>query len=381
MSGLLLRDVSGYLAHHIANDATYPFSTADWGPTDNVSFSLVGGELRCTTSGASIFRSVRYNALASRARVMVQVVCEAVSTGADIGAAIRADDNTNPDDHIIAQIAAGFSGAQGIVEQVGGTTTASDISVSALSANTKYRASLWADGAAAVMRHFSLAVTRSITLAAGLTSGKVGVRAARGSAGSSDYSEFYVMTDRYVRVAGLPSGYKAQVLTSADVLIAEATESGGTATVDLLAATFPQPAKVRVLNGSGGTEATFTPTGGVGADLVWGGDELTFYPDTVSDSTFQAFPRPPRGTRDPDVLLLYQQGKDRITNVTGFTLALSNSPMTGTLLLLKNGFEVDIDDSSVASVSDNIVTLADLAVPEDIFVAHYFYRQIGGDSG
>lgn len=93
---------------------------------------------------------------------------------------------------------------------------------------------------------------------------------------------------------------------------------------------------------------------------------------------FEPFPRPPAGTTDPAVQLLYQSGKERITDITGTTIELAHQPIAGSLLLLKNSVQVDVDNALVCSVSGKTITLVRPAVAEDVYVAYYHYRQARG---
>lgn len=90
---------------------------------------------------------------------------------------------------------------------------------------------------------------------------------------------------------------------------------------------------------------------------------------------FTRFPRPPQGTRDPAIALLYQSGEERITDITGTTITLSYSPIEGSLLLLKNSVQVDVANPLVLSISGKTITLIVPAVAEDVYVARYHYRQ------
>lgn len=94
--------------------------------------------------------------------------------------------------------------------------------------------------------------------------------------------------------------------------------------------------------------------------------------------TFEAFPRPPGGVKDPATRLLFQRGKERITGITGTSLELTHAPVEGSLLLTKNSVLVDVDNTAVCTVAGKTITLVRAAVADDVFVAYYNYRQIGG---
>lgn len=90
---------------------------------------------------------------------------------------------------------------------------------------------------------------------------------------------------------------------------------------------------------------------------------------------FTPFPRPPGGTQDPAIRLLYQNGQERITNVFGTTLILAHEPIAGSLLLLKNSVQVDVDNPAVCTLAGKTITFTVAAVAEDVYVAYYYYRQ------
>ncbi len=90
---------------------------------------------------------------------------------------------------------------------------------------------------------------------------------------------FYAMEDRYLAVSGLPLGYKAKVRDSGGSVLEEATEAGGTASVDMLKVD-PAEAHDLIVTDSGDVTVSTTVPG----DGLWGGDAYTF-----SDSAGQIF--------------------------------------------------------------------------------------------
>lgn len=97
-------------------------------------------------------------------------------------------------------------------------------------------------------------------------------------------------------------------------------------------------------------------------------------PDPGGPVTFTGFPRP-YGTRDPAVLLLYQQGTERQTGLTSDALTLDHAPVDGTLQLFKNG--TLLDPVSGYTRVGAAVTLDVAAIGADVFQAFYHYRGSG----
>ena len=62
--------------------------------------------------------------------------------------------------------------------------------------------------------------------------GQTGVLAFSAFTAHSDIDDVVYCTDRLILFTGLPTGWKAKVLDSGDAVVVEATESGGTATID-----------------------------------------------------------------------------------------------------------------------------------------------------
>lgn len=115
--------------------------------------------------------------------------------------------------------------------------------------------------------------------------GSAGIRyGADSSEGARTYDDFLCMRNKYARVAGLPSGWKAKILNDADVVVAQATAVAGVATLDCSrfgGCTENVPyngwAKLIVTDGAdvqqGVMEETGTPI------RVFPGVDITFSPD------------------------------------------------------------------------------------------------------
>lgn len=90
--------------------------------------------------------------------------------------------------------------------------------------------------------------------------------------------------------------------------------------------------------------------------------------------TFTAFPRP-YGSLDPAVLVLYQMGQDDQTGLTTTALTLSNEPIDGTLLLFKNGVQLNTGaGAGEYQRTGTAVTLGAAAIAGDRFLAQYHFR-------
>lgn len=91
-------------------------------------------------------------------------------------------------------------------------------------------------------------------------------------------------------------------------------------------------------------------------------------------TTLNAFPRP-YGSVDPALRLAFQKMKERQTGVVGVTITLTDAPITGTLMLHKNGLLLDeVAGAGNYTITDRTVTLGTAAIAGDVFIAHYHYR-------
>lgn len=62
--------------------------------------------------------------------------------------------------------------------------------------------------------------------------GEAGVRTGTGTSVSAEWDDFMVMRDKDVLMTNLPTGWKAKIRDTGGLVVAEATESSGTATID-----------------------------------------------------------------------------------------------------------------------------------------------------
>jgi hypothetical protein len=110
-----------------------------------------------------------------------------------------------------------------------------------------------------------------------LATGESGVNSGTGISTSCEWDNFMMMRTKDIIVDGLPAGYKAKVKDSGGSVVAEATESSGTATIDASMAggasevvPFVGWAEVIVTDAAGLQKATFDTAG------VYPGDTFTF---------------------------------------------------------------------------------------------------------
>lgn len=91
-------------------------------------------------------------------------------------------------------------------------------------------------------------------------------------------------------------------------------------------------------------------------------------------TTLNAFPRP-YGSLDPALRLAFQKMKERQTGVVGVTIALTDAPIVGTLMLFKNGTLLDeVAGAGGYTITDRTVTLGTAAIAGDVFITFYHYR-------
>ncbi|KKL21751.1 hypothetical protein LCGC14_2442310 [marine sediment metagenome] len=98
--------------------------------------------------------------------------------------------------------------------------------------------------------------------------GEGGVRTGTGTSVSAEWDDFMVMRDKDVLMTSLPTGYKAKIRDTGGSVVAQATESGGTATIDASMAggatevvPFAGWADIIVTTGADAIEGVFDLTG------------------------------------------------------------------------------------------------------------------------
>lgn len=269
------RLTTGKLTRYVANDATDPFDLDDWTPT-NATESLSSGDLQCTIGTATAFGFLRHDAQAERGKIMVHALVTRVGSENNHGVvAAHLVDNSN-----FSYAGKRFNGATAatravtLVERVANSVVAIASQDGVLDvANLTYtKLSVFRDGATTLEGYgFDDDLRNTLTADLVETEGRGGVGGNQTSAGQSVRArEYYEATDKVVTCSGLAAGNKLKVLDADDVVLAEATESGGTASVDLLEV-WPSDAVAVVVTDSADVALTpiLTPSAPAG---IWGGD-------------------------------------------------------------------------------------------------------------
>ena len=85
------------------------------------------------------------------------------------------------------------------------------------------------------------------------------------------FDELVIARGTTIAVSGLSAGYKAKLYDSSDTLIAEATESGGTASIDVSSKAYPITARIKITDGSDVVQYTSALY-----DDLFGGDQFLY---------------------------------------------------------------------------------------------------------
>lgn len=107
----------------------------------------------------------------------------------------------------------------------------------------------------------------------------------------NDFNDLRVYRNHGVTVRGIPTGSIAEVIRADGTVVASATESGGTAVVNLTDFSVPYAGftSIRVVSSGGAVLETATPSGG-----VWGGDEYkvaeTYSDEVLADNPLGYWP-------------------------------------------------------------------------------------------
>lgn len=273
-----LEEVStGLIARHEFDNASYPFSLADWTAHAGLTLSLSGGALRGTLSVGGALRAARYDPAGVLSRVWVQQVARGITVGTSNlqpSPAAHVSAGATPDDYIrycwtIARSPSDLVALQEIINSASVVSTTQNTTARVV--NVDHRTDLYVDGAACLGYDYTEAIEKSIA-AGTLVSGGPGISAnsGGGAGGVIDWRRFFVMSHRELVVTGLPVGTKAQVRDGSGTLLAEAAAVVGTATVDLWKKVMPA-VKVEVRTTADVLLADLTPPDG-----VWGGSQFLF---------------------------------------------------------------------------------------------------------
>ncbi len=273
--GHLKRTSEGLLAVYIANDGTDPFVATDWEIQKGMSSIAVdGGSGRLELSPTSI-AYVRHSGTgaSSRSKRMVQHVAEVpITTGADYpGGGGHMETGAGGDDIVTAILVTvnDGGGAGFAVEERDddSTISATNGSLPYKSKATQYRVSLFLDGFAATGFDFDQSETVNNTCD-NLSSGHAGLSTCC-STEPAWYHEWWDTKDRNIACVNLPTGYKLKVLDSSETVLKSATESSGTATLDMIDVSLPAVFRIAVTDASDVNVKFFY--GGSGSYIV-GGD-------------------------------------------------------------------------------------------------------------
>lgn len=296
----LRRAVRGLLAQHIANDATNPFVVAHWTGVNlgGGLITIVSGDLVIEVSGGSSWGGARYNNLASRTKQLVQGRISNNSGAARFVGIASNFDTTGAQTWYHSVMS--FQRTPELVLQqkrVAGVNTSLGSGLTgaaAKSLTTFHRIAHFVDGVALpVMHSFTDVFTEVATSVHGLATGQAGLVTSQAvGLNNARMREFFVCSGRFLTVEGLPSGHKAKVRNSAAVTLAEATESGGIASVDMLAVDFTATHDLVVTDAADTIIDTVVKT-----DDLWGGDVWDFLDLATVDGTFVDFGLSRAGTK------------------------------------------------------------------------------------
>lgn len=88
--------------------------------------------------------------------------------------------------------------------------------------------------------------------------------------------------------------------------------------------------------------------------------------------------RLPTPSRDTHIRALSQRVLDRITDIAGTTLELSNPAAYGIEAIFKNGLRLDPGVAYTLSADGTAIELSVAAIGADVFLADYYYRVTRG---
>lgn len=274
---------SGYLAHHIANDASVPFDPADWNGSPA---TLVNGHLQIGDGGFCDWAV--YQALAPRSKMLMQargltaiggasndflwLLLHAVAHVEGIVLDVGVNDNDLTDIARLRERTQDWC--------VGPDLTDKSYDNLGDKRNSRYyTVSMWVDGLNHAWYDHLIDFTDA-TILQSLNSGLAGLG---GFFDPGGWERLYLMKDRVVTVEGLPAGYSAEVLDQNGVVIASQVESGGTAVISLWGEQFhefgilnsddgnPYPKTVQVKDIGGDVLASQTKD-----VALWGGGHYRF---------------------------------------------------------------------------------------------------------
>lgn len=266
---------SGRLARNVANDAQDPFDINDWTGinTSNLFVDGTDGALLWETFSAQGW--ARYDALAARAQVMIQVRLTKQNDGFFSALAVHMASDTS---HTMIEQRREWlnDGRFPLAEIVNGAFThlAGDARNTPqnqiLTPGDYHNFALWVNGNAECEDYSFTDDLGTYTAPVALSIGKVGVwMRAESFSESCKAKVFNVHAGKFVTIQDAPVGGDARILDGGGAVLASASESGGTIEIDCLQVWLEDAVDVEIRDSGGGVISTVTPQGG-----IWGGDVL-----------------------------------------------------------------------------------------------------------
>lgn len=212
-------------------DATRGPGAGGWVERGTTNFQLVADTLRMT-GGAGTPLSVCENADVSSGEMFVQARATMSSSGGAMAEVLAryAWGAGSPDGYSIRPTVTGWD----LRKVVAGVETSLDTAAEVLVGGTLYPCQLYvADGVQEASGNGQL-LNAADTAHDGQDARAAGVKFNRSSGTPTcTWDDFYVFTGKHLTVSGLPTGWKAKVKNGGGSVVAQATESSGTALVDL----------------------------------------------------------------------------------------------------------------------------------------------------
>lgn len=277
----LTRDTVGLLAVYIANDGDDPFVATDWELQSNTSAVQVDGttgELEFESQGLGRMRHSGTGA-SSRSKRMVQGLVYSPSSPPAgnpqnyPGIAGHMETGSGGDDALlIVGVLTNDGGGDGyaVTEDAAGVqegTTGGGLPYKAY--DIDYRFSIYVNGSSAATGHdFDQAESQNLTPVV-LTSGHAGIIGCCNN-DWANWKEWWDTKDRNILCNNMPTGYKLKVRNSSDSVLKSATESSGTATLDVIDISYAAIDHIVATDGSDNVVKIFRP--GPTSDYVVGGD-------------------------------------------------------------------------------------------------------------
>jgi hypothetical protein len=268
----LTRSTTGKLAAFQATADGFvstTFNPADWAVPTNTRILTSSNNLLFTSSISNTNGFSRYLPSGELRNMFVQTVWANKSTGGAGGAATRINAASSPSQSVYYYIPSGFSGTEGLYEQNSAGTVLQSSSQESVNRTLPQRVSVYVNESTAISYMYDAAVSRSLS---GVTvfNGSAGVYYSSGTGNTLTYSEFFLMTDRYITFNNVPTGWVIQLKNeSSGSISAQVSSSGTTQQIDTLTLRYPIKS-IRILSASTIVASAAPDT------AVWGGDVWTY---------------------------------------------------------------------------------------------------------